>query len=160
LVFRYATLADLTALRDLERQANLAALGHVFPPEQYPFPDDAVLARWALVLEDPDARVLVRDGESGLVAFAAYDAGWLRHLAVRPDHWGRGVASAAVATVLAAMADGGGRTASLWVLEQNHRARRLYEHLGWHATPDRQDAAWPPYPVELRYTRRIDHAAR
>jgi GNAT superfamily N-acetyltransferase len=159
-VFRHATAADLTALRDLERQANLAALGHVFPPEQYPFPDDAVLARWALVLEDPDTRVLVLDGDGGLVAFAAYDAGWLRHLAVRPDHWGRGVASAAVAEVLAAIAEHGGRSASLWVLEQNHRARRLYEHLGWHATPDRQDAVWPPYPVELRYTRRVDRPTR
>ena len=157
-MLRAATPDDLSALRDLERRANLAALGHVFPPERYPFPDGDVLARWALVLADQDVGVLVRDAEdgSGLVLFAAYDDSSLRHLAVRPDHWGQGLASAAIATVTAAMARRGSRTASLWVLEENHRARRLYERLGWRPTPDRQEAPWPPHPVELRYARALE----
>ena len=56
-MFRAASRDDLVALRDLERAANLAALGHVFPPERYPFPDDDVLARWALLFEDPDVGI-------------------------------------------------------------------------------------------------------
>src|ERR1700709_307410 len=102
-MLREATLDDLTALRDLEREANLAALGHVFPPDRYPFPDDDVLARWALVLAEPGVRVLVRDAEDGIDLFAAYDDRSLRHLAVRPARWGEGLASRAIETVLQAM---------------------------------------------------------
>ncbi len=154
-MFRVATPADLTALRDLERAANLAALGHVFPPDRYPFPDDAVLARWALVLDEPGVAVLVVDGagrREALVAYAAHDDRSLRHLAVHPTRWGTGLATAAIAVATEAMARRGGREAELWCLVDNHRARRLYEHLGWRATPERQDAPWPPHPVELRYT--------
>jgi RimJ/RimL family protein N-acetyltransferase len=154
-VFRDATPADLPALRDLERDANLAALGHVFPPERFPFPDDDVLARWALVLADPDVSVMVAELDGELLAFAAYDSTTLRHLAVRPDHWGQGIATTAMDTALHAMDLRGSTVASLWCLEENHRARRLYEYLGWRPTRDRQPAAWPPHPTELRYTRLI-----
>lgn len=170
-MFRVATADDLTALRDLEQTANLVALGHVFPPERYPFPADDVLARWALVLEDPEAVVLVSDGVEGrphgtgrggrgLAAYAAYDAGSLRHLAVHPDLWGTGVASRAVAEVLEAITRQGGTEVSLWCLEENRRARRLYEHLGWVATAERQEAPWPPHPVELRYSRALPASGR
>jgi RimJ/RimL family protein N-acetyltransferase len=155
-MLREATTEDLTALLDLEREANLAALGHVFPPERYPFPDDDVLARWALVLDEPGARVLVSDAEHGIGCidvFAAYDDRSLRHLAVRPARWGEGLASSAIETVLEAMQARGATVAELWCLEENHRARGLYEHLGWQVTPERREAVWPPHPTEMRYTR-------
>jgi RimJ/RimL family protein N-acetyltransferase len=155
-MFREATTDDLNALLDLERDANLAALGHVFPPERYPFPGDDVLARWTLVLEDPDVCVLVRDdGRGGIDLFAAYDATTLRHLAVHPDVWGNGLASQAIETALHAMDLRGSTVAELWCLEDNRRARRLYEYLGWRPTDDRRPAPWPPYPTEMRYTRLI-----
>jgi RimJ/RimL family protein N-acetyltransferase len=157
-MLREATVDDLTALLDLEREANLAALGHVFPPERYPFPDDDVLARWALVLDEPGVRVLVRDAEDGIGCidlFAAYDDRSLRHLAVRPAHWGEGLASSAIETVLEEMQARGATVAELWCLEANHRARGMYEHLGWHPTADRREAPWPPHPTEMRYTRAV-----
>jgi GNAT superfamily N-acetyltransferase len=159
-VFREATADDLTALRDLERSANLAALGHVFPPDRYPFPDDDVLARWALVLDEPGVVVLVVEDDAGLVAFAAYDDSTLRHLAVRPDRWGDGIASAAIGVVLHGWALRGCTVAALWCLEENHRARRLYEHLGWRPAADRREAPWPPHPVEMRYTRPVPPSSR
>ena len=159
-MFRDATLDDIGALRDLEREANLAALGHVFPPERFPFPDDDVLARWALVLDEPGVVVRVVEDESGLVAVAAYDDSTLRHLAVRPDHWGNGLASAAIETALQAMDLRGCTIASLWCLEENGRARRLYEYLGWRPTTDRREAPWPPHPMEMRYTRLIPQSER
>lgn len=156
-MFREANEDDLIGLRDLEREANLVGLGHVFPPERYPFPDDAVLTRWRLVLDDPSAVVLVADHPTGrgLIAFAAYDDETLRHLAVHPDHWGEGLASAAIETVLHAMDLRGATAASLWCLEENHRARRLYEYLGWRPAADRREAPWSPHPIEMRYTRLI-----
>jgi GNAT superfamily N-acetyltransferase len=153
-MFRDATEADLTALRDLEREANLVGLAHVFPPERFPFPDDDVLARWALVMDEDGVSVKVSDDHdgTGLVAFVAYDDTTLRHVAVRPDRWGEGLASRAIETALDVIGKRGSPIASLWVLEENHRARRLYEHLGWRPTDDRREAPWPPHPMEMRYT--------
>jgi GNAT superfamily N-acetyltransferase len=160
-MFRDATPADAPALRQLEREANLAGLGHVFPPERFPFPDDDVLARWVLVLDEPGVDVLVRDSSPGrLDVFAAYDDVSLRHLAVHPDLWGTGLASAAVETVLRAMARRGTTVAELWCLEENRRARRLYEHLGWSPAEDRRPAPWPPHPTEMRYTRLLEPVGR
>jgi GNAT superfamily N-acetyltransferase len=159
-VFRAATRDDIVALRDLEREANLAALGHVFPPDRYPFPEDDVLARWAIVLEAPDVDVMVAEDAGEIVAYAAYDDSTLRHLAVRPDRWGQGLASTAVETVLLALELRGCTIASLWCLEENHRARRLYEYLGWRPSPERREAPWPPHPVEMRYTRLVAQSER
>jgi RimJ/RimL family protein N-acetyltransferase len=154
-VFREATRDDLTALRDLERAASLAALGQVFPPDRFPYPDDDVLARWSLVLAEPGVRVLVAEEDRELIALAAYDDTTLRHLAVRPDHWGEGLASTAIETALYAMDLRGSTVASLWCLAENHRARRLYEYLGWRPTVERREAPWPPYPTEMRYIKLI-----
>jgi GNAT superfamily N-acetyltransferase len=156
-MFREAVEADLGALLELERAANLVGLRHVFPPERFPFPDADVLARWALVLAEPGATVLVLDAERDghLDAVAAYDERSLRHLAVHPDHWGTGLGSRAVHTVLEAMAARGTPVAELWCLELNSRARRLYERLGWQAATERRPAPWPPHPTEMRYTRSV-----
>jgi GNAT superfamily N-acetyltransferase len=143
--WRTAGNDDAPGLRDLERAANLVGLAHVFPADRFPFPDDAVLARWALVLDDPGVVVEVVDGEAGLLAFAAYDDESLRHLAVHPDAWGTGLARAGDAR---AVAHGARR---LRVLDDNHRARRLYEHLGWGPTGVEQECPWVPHPLELEY---------
>lgn len=143
LTWRPATSSDAGALRDLERDTNLVGLAHVFG--DLPFPSDGVLARWTLVLADPEVVVEVVEDGAGLVAYLAHDGTSLRHLGVRPDHWGRGVGAAGVARAVEA----GARR--LWVLELNTRARALYERLGWAPTGVRQDCPWEPYPIELEY---------
>lgn len=141
---------DAAALTVLERVANLAALGHVFPPAEYPFPTEGVLDRWQRVLADPDVRVEVERGPSRLDCFVAYDATTIRHLAVHPDRWGSGLARAAVDRAVAAIR-AGGEQPRLWCLTENRRARGFYEHLGWTPTGATQLAEWPPYPVEMEY---------
>lgn len=142
-VWRRATADDAGPLRDLEREANLIGLAHVFG--DLPFPADGVLARWALVLDDPDVVTEVVDGPEGLLAFTAYDGESLRHLGVHPSAWGRGLGAAGVRRAVAAGAT------RLWVLELNHRARGLYSRLGWVASGVTQECPWPPHPVELEY---------
>jgi GNAT superfamily N-acetyltransferase len=147
--WRHATAEDAGALRDLERVANLAALGHVFPPQEYPFPDEEVLERWRATLAEPAVTVEVLDGP-GLRGYAAYDATTLRHLAVHPDAWGTGLARAGVDRAVAGIAASGAERALLWCLEANTRALGLYRHLGWRRTGKRRPAEWPPYPVEAQ----------
>lgn len=168
--FRPATVEDDVALRDLERAANVAALGHIFSPEEHGFPDEAVLARWTAFLvvkaveqvvpgAPPELRVdvdVVDDpaaapGERArLICLAAYDEAMLRHLAVHPDHWGTGLARAAVGRAVTAIRGKGG-TPRLWCLEENTRARGLYRHLGWEPTGVKRPTTWPGSPVEQEW---------
>lgn len=152
-MIRVARAADAAALRDLEKEANLVALRHVFPPDRFPFPEVAVLERWRAVLADPSCTTLVVDrdaspvGTTGLAGFVAFDAALLRHLAVHPDRWGTGLARRLVEAAVARM----GAEPRLRCLVANHRARGLYEHLGWTPTGVRRRAEWPPYPEEMDY---------
>ena len=144
MTWRLATAGDAVALRDLERAANVAGLAHIFG--DLPFPDDEVLLRWRATLADPAVTVLMTE-----VAFTSWDTtGRLRHLAVHPDHWGRGLAREGVAVAVAGIRSAG-LVPTLWVLADNDRARGLYDDLGWASTGREQPAEWPPYPVELEY---------
>ena len=69
--WRRATAEDAVALRDLERVASRTGLAHVFG--ELPYPDDDVLARWALLLDDPEVTVEVVEDERGMVVLAAHD---------------------------------------------------------------------------------------
>lgn len=142
--FRAATAADADALTALERDTNLVALAHVFPGR--PYPEDEVRARWEQVLADPTVTVEVVGPPERLDVYLAYDATTLRHLGVRPEHWGEGLARAAVDRLPAGVR-------RLWVLADNDRARGCYAHLGWSPTGRSGTAEWPPYPVELEYAR-------
>lgn len=148
--WRRAGAADAAALMLAERATNLVALAHVFPPDRYPYPDADVLARWTLVLDDPGVTVEVVDGPTGVIAFAAWDVRTVRHLGVHPDHWGSGLARAGVERAVAAIR-GGGETPYLKCLVDNHRARGLYEHLGWVPTGECGEAEFPPHPTEMGY---------
>jgi GNAT superfamily N-acetyltransferase len=145
-VFRPASVSDADALTELERETNLVALAHVFP--DVPYPTDEVRDRWVRLLQDPEVRVEVVGPAGRLDVYLAWDAAEphrLRHLGVRPEVWGRGLARAAV--------DHATGVRRLWVLRDNARARGFYEHLGWAPTGREQQAEWPPYPVELEYAR-------
>lgn len=143
--WRRAVPDDAGPLADLERDANLIGLAHVFGG--LPFPYDAVLSRWVLLLEDPEVVIDVVSSDRGLAAFAAHDPESLRHLAVHPDHWGQGLARAGFSRAASAGAT------RLWVLELNHRARGLYDSMGWVPSGVTQECPWAPYPTELEYRR-------
>jgi GNAT superfamily N-acetyltransferase len=141
--FRPAAAADAEALTALERDTNLVALAHVFPG--VPYPTEEVRERWLRLVADPAVWVEVSGPPQRLDVYVAWDADRLRHLGVRPDLWGRGRARTAVERATGVR--------RLWVLRDNARARGFYEHLGWASTGREQAAEWPPYPVEVEYTR-------
>jgi GNAT superfamily N-acetyltransferase len=144
--FRPATADDVEALTALERDTNEVALAHVFAGVAYPY--DEVRDRWLRLLDDPEVCVEVAGPAGRLDVYLAWDVGWpgrLRHLGVRPESWGRGLARGAVERARGVR--------RLWVLRENARARGFYEHLGWRPSGREQKAEWPPYPVELEYAR-------
>jgi len=141
--FRPATAADGAALATLERDTNLVALAHVFPG--VPYPTEQVRKRWLRLVAEPAVRVEVAGPPERLDVYLAWEAGRLRHLGVRPDLWGRGLARAAMERATGVR--------RLWVLRDNARARGFYEHLGWAWTGRQQAAEWQPYPEEIEYAR-------
>ncbi len=53
----------------IQRAASLAGLAHIYPPEQYPYPDEEIRRRWC----ETEGTVLVceRDGEVVGVALSS-----------------------------------------------------------------------------------------
>jgi len=145
--WRRAGADEAAPLADLERDANVVALAHVFPADRFTFPWEQVRARWSATLTEPGVVVEVVEGTARLEAFVAHDGTTLRHLAVHPERWGQGLAREAVDRAAAAGAH------RLWCLVDNHRARAVYDHLGFRATGSSRSAAWPPYPTEVELAR-------
>ncbi len=77
----------------LERDTNLVALAQVFPG--VPYPEHDVRDRWLRLLADPEVTVEVVGPPDRLDVYLAYDEVRLRHLGVRPERWGEGLARAA-----------------------------------------------------------------
>jgi GNAT superfamily N-acetyltransferase len=150
-VIRPADAGETETLLAVQREASVAALSDVFPPERYPFPDAAVRERWADALAEPEARVVVAERDGEVLGAALVRPEWLDGLYVVPAWWGRGVApmlhDEAVSTLRAVAP-----RAHLWVLEANRRARRFYERRGWVENGRTRVVPFPPHPLDVGYT--------
>ena len=147
---RTASPGDAYALAALEERSSIATLAGIFAP--YPYPSGDVLARWALVLGQPDVTVLVASEADELIGFAALDGTSLRHLGVAPECFGTGLADRLHVRAVSTWQAIGATRVELWVLVANARARRFYERRGWTADGRSQECPWRPHPVEVGYT--------
>jgi GNAT superfamily N-acetyltransferase len=142
---------DVESLFAIQRAGSLAALAHIFPPDRFEFPDEPVRARWRRVVADPDRSVLVAERDGRAVGLVAFGEGSLDALYVVPGEWGSGIGSAlhdaAVASLRASSPE-----ARLWVLEENHRARRFYERRSWRLDGRERVVPFPPHPLDVGYT--------
>ena len=126
-------------ITEIQEAASVAGLKHIYGDE--PFPREEVLERWR---SSTDEILLDPDG----LGFAAVSSGWLNGFYVRPEAWGTGVAARLHDRVLAALGPGPAR---LWVLEENHRARRFYERRGWAPDGNTRPVPFPPFPLDIGY---------
>ena len=160
---RTATEADAHAIEGIRVRAWRVAYRHVFPPADL----DAMqidASRWRERLADPPTGwttlVALRDGD--VVGFTTLGpsrdgapVGELYAIYVDPDAWSTGAGRAlieATEDVLAQAFD----EATLWVLEDNPRARRFYESFGW--APDGGSQLFERYGVrapEVRYRKTL-----
>jgi RimJ/RimL family protein N-acetyltransferase len=156
-IFRRATVADLPAVVGVQEAGSVAALGHVFPQDQYPFPRQELLERWTTEIADPDVDVYVSTDDAGVVTgFAASRGTELFHLGIAPDAWGTGLARRLHDALVDVMVRTSAEEAThlrLRVLEENRRARRFYEKLGWVCTGTRTRSTFEPNPVLVEYVR-------
>ncbi|WP_406386155.1 GNAT family N-acetyltransferase [Streptomyces sp. NBC_01618] len=88
----------------------------------------------------PSSGVLVAETEAGIVGFASFGPSQdtpviaeISTLYAMPEVWGTGIGRQLMLATLAAFGQADYTQATLWVLEDNERARRFYEAAGWGA---------------------------
>jgi len=139
-------------LAEVQERASVAALAHIFPPDQYPYPREAVHARWAAAVAEADTGTLIALSYDEPVGAACVTFGWLEGLYVVPERWGTGLADAIHHQALLLVVGLGSVSCQLWVLEDNARARRFYERHGWRENGETRVVEFPPNPLDIGYT--------
>lgn len=162
-VIRPASPADADAIARVHISSWKSAYARVLPAEYLDSLDPSERAtEWAEVLSAGSATTLVAEANGRILGFASYGAsrdedaedGDLELYAIYLDleAWGRGVARELIRTILADVP--AGVPMSLWVLEQNERARHFYRRHGFQADGvDRIDEIGGRPVTEVRYRR-------
>jgi len=153
---RQARLDEADTLLTIQREAAIDAFAHVYPPERYPFPDDAIREVWAEALADPAVEVYVAEDDGVPVGAVSVGSGYLSTLYVLPAYQGSGVGSALHDLALERLRAQGVREARLWTLEQNASGRRFYERRGWTLTDETRVVPYPPNPLDVQYAKPLD----
>jgi GNAT superfamily N-acetyltransferase len=151
-VIRDARPDEAATLAAIQRDASLAALARIFPPDEYPYPMAEVTERWEEALADERVAVFVAEDGGIPVGVAGARAEWLDGLYVLPEWWSRGVGRALHDHVLDRLRADGSTQCHLWALEHNDRARRFYERLGWREDGTSRVVPFPPHPTDLGYS--------
>jgi RimJ/RimL family protein N-acetyltransferase len=150
---REAVPDDVPAIIEVQRPAAVRALAHIFPQDVHPFPEAAIRARWLAEIADPQIAVSVIELDGRVAGFAATRDNELLHFGTAMETWGTGLAVRAHDEIVSRFVALGASRARLRVFEENHRARRFYEKLGWRGTGERSRTTFAPYPVMLEYER-------
>lgn len=160
-----ATEAAAAEVTRLHRRTARVGFRHIFPAEAPPPAYQEDLARWHFWL-GPDrergrrAYTVRSRGRIIGVVLSGPDpddaaVGHLARLYVDPASWGRGVGTALYDAAIADLCSRGFPTATLWVLEDNVRARRWYERLGWTETGRRKATYEPGGIYDAQYLRHL-----
>lgn len=152
--------ADVPAVLDIQEPAAVAGLADVFPQDAYPFPREAVAARWQEEIASADVECLVAQDAGTIVGFAAVRGDELLHLGTALERWGTGTAQALHDLVVDRMRSRGTGRAWLWVFTDNSRGRRFYGGLGWRPTGERSRSSFPPHAELLRLERDLSSPVR
>ena len=100
---------------------------------------DAREAILAYLARNPGLSFVARDGDvlaGAVLAGTDGRRGYLQHLAVAPPYRGRGVARMLAERVIEALGVAGIAKCHLMVREDNERAKKFWQHLGWTVRDD------------------------
>jgi GNAT superfamily N-acetyltransferase len=154
-VIRRARAQDAAAVADINRRGWLFAYEHIVPAETMLDAARDLETSWAdgLAQDDGSRHVWVAtstaDAVIGFVSVGASrdddarpEEGELRAIYLAPEAVGTGVGRELLTRAEASLAELGYGAATLWVFEDNARARRFYEGNGWQAQPDSGPGPW------------------
>jgi putative acetyltransferase len=148
-----ATAQDVELCFGIARAAAVAGFEHVFPPDLYDFPSEAIRADWAAALGDPTAETYIAFERDEAVGVVSMSGGVLQTLYVLPASWSRGIGSTLHDLALDRLREANVHEARLWTLAANHRARSFYEKRGWSLTGRTRVVPFPPHPIDVEYAR-------
>jgi GNAT superfamily N-acetyltransferase len=154
-MIRRARRDEADTLLGIQRAACVEAFPHVYPPSEYPFPDDDVRGAWREALADSDVEAYVAEEDGEAVGCVSVGGVFLRTLYVVPERWGSGVGSALHDLALERLRDRGCREAKLWTLEENWTGRRFYEKRGWTLNGETRVVPFPPNPLDVGYSKAL-----
>jgi ribosomal protein S18 acetylase RimI-like enzyme len=157
-VIRGARRDETETLLRIQREAGVAAFSHVFPQDRFPFPDDEEREHWQRTLDDPDVEVYIAEVDGEPAGSVSVGNGFLQTLYVLPEYQGRGIGSSLHDHALDRLRALGADEAKLWTLDENQAARRFYERRGWTLNGETREVEFPPYPLDVGYSRRITSA--
>ena len=163
-------VADADELARVHVETWRVAYAHAFPADRLAalsIEDRAALWGKILARRDPRSRNLVADRGGRLLGFASTgrsrdpdaddETGELYGIYVLPEAWGTGVGRRLLADAADALRQAGFRRATLWVLDDNPRARRFYEAAGWTLDgAEKEDTVLGDVQIiEVRYRTRL-----
>jgi GNAT superfamily N-acetyltransferase len=161
---RHATADDADAIARVQERGWQRAYRHVFPVEQLDRGGFIHPERWRARLEVPPPgwTTFVADDAGAVVGFACVGpnrdgsaTGELYAIYVDPERWANGVGGALIERAEARLAKEY-RVATLWVLEDNPRARAFYERHGWRADGAvTAEDRWGIRAPEVRYRKEL-----
>jgi ribosomal protein S18 acetylase RimI-like enzyme len=161
---RDATVADAAAIAHVQERGWQAAYRHVFPPDELDRGGFIDAARWRRRLASPPPGWVTIVAGEPVVGFSSIGpsrdergVGELYAIYVDPAAWSTGAGRALIVAAEERLA-GEYAEATLWVLEDNPRARRFYELAGW--APDgarkQDEKGWFGVRApEVRYRKRL-----
>jgi GNAT superfamily N-acetyltransferase len=164
---RRAGVDDAAAVADIHVRSWQAGYEHVFGAEKLAaLSVEARLPRWLEILAADEQVCLVAEDDEGrtlgwCTVGAAREpdlenAGEVWGIYVAPEVWGTGAGTELLAAGVEELQRQGFTEASLWVLEENPRARRFYEREGWTLDDARKDDEFLGVTVEeVRYRRSL-----
>ena len=154
-MIRRARSDDADTLLAVQRAACVEAFPHIYPPDEYPFPDDGVRDAWREALADLEVEAYVAEEDGNPVGCVSVGDVFLRTLYVVPERWRSGLGSALHDLALERLRERGCREAKLWTLEENWTARRFYEKRGWTLNGETRIVPFPPNPLDVGYSKAL-----
>ena len=166
---RPATPRDAKGVSGIQERGWQTAYRHVFPPADLDRGGFVHVSRWRrrFVQPPPGWSTFVAEENDDVVGFASVGpsrdeegVGELYAIYVDPGSWSQGVGRALLDRAEAELR-GEYREATLWVLEDNPRARSFYEAHGWVLDGARKaEERWGVHAPEVRYRKRFREGGR